>query len=323
MISRGKALKILGLNENQNFDENKIKKAYKKLAFKWHPDKNIGNKEFASFRFNEISNAYNFLLNNSNSTLIDIDEGEDFINFLNEFNLNEMNTNIFMFGPQMEPQMEAQMEAQERNEYYVGTQNISSLKNKKTIKKYRVKISLEDVWENRIKKIKHNDKFIKLPLYYNEIMIENKSEKINIFIIDKITENFKNFKRINDYDLQITMRISLQKLYTDFELEIILPNNKKKYVFWKKDYVENLSNPKGFFLYGLGFMKPNKERGKLWVIFDVILPKKISDFNQKLEIISKSSSLNSFQRVLTPEWFDESDWNENNFEVDRFISLKN
>lgn len=315
MISRGKALKILGLDENQNFDENKIKKAYKKLAFKWHPDKNIGNKELASFRFNEILNAYNFLLDNSNSTPINIDEGEDFINFLNELNSNEINTNIFMFGPQMEPQ--------ERSECSARAQNISSLENKKMIKKYRVKISLKDIWENQIKKIKHNDKFIKLPLYYNEIMIENKNEKINIFIIDKITEDLKNFKRINDYDLQMTMRISLQKLYTDFELEIILPNNKKKYIFWKKDYVKNLSSPKGFFLYGLGFMKPNKERGKLWIIFDIILPKKISDFNQKLEIISKSSSLNSSQRVLNPEWFDKSDWNENNFEVDRFISLKN
>ena len=36
-----------------------IKKAYKKLALRWHPDKNIGNEEEATERFKEISQAFN------------------------------------------------------------------------------------------------------------------------------------------------------------------------------------------------------------------------------------------------------------------------
>eukprot|EP01041_Mallomonas_annulata_P006654 gene6654-13472_t len=35
-----------------------IKKQYKKLALKWHPDKNVGNEEEATLRFKEISTAY-------------------------------------------------------------------------------------------------------------------------------------------------------------------------------------------------------------------------------------------------------------------------
>ncbi len=47
--------KTLGVSRNANEDE--IKKAYKKLAFKFHPDKNAGDKK-AEDRFKEISEAY-------------------------------------------------------------------------------------------------------------------------------------------------------------------------------------------------------------------------------------------------------------------------
>lgn len=38
-----------------------IKKAYKKLAIKWHPDKNPDNKEAATEKFRDISEAYEIL----------------------------------------------------------------------------------------------------------------------------------------------------------------------------------------------------------------------------------------------------------------------
>lgn len=46
---------ILGINRNAS--ENDIKKAYKKLALKYHPDRNPGDKE-AEEKFKEISGAY-------------------------------------------------------------------------------------------------------------------------------------------------------------------------------------------------------------------------------------------------------------------------
>lgn len=52
---------ILGVNKNASQDE--IKSAYKKLAVKYHPDKNKGNEE-AEKKFKSISNAYNVLTNN-------------------------------------------------------------------------------------------------------------------------------------------------------------------------------------------------------------------------------------------------------------------
>lgn len=48
--------KILGVSEKASPDE--IKKVYRKLALKYHPDKNPQNKREAEERFKEISEAY-------------------------------------------------------------------------------------------------------------------------------------------------------------------------------------------------------------------------------------------------------------------------
>ncbi len=55
--------KILGVSKNATQDE--IKKAYRKLAKEYHPDKNQGNKA-AEERFKEISEAYEVLGNEEN-----------------------------------------------------------------------------------------------------------------------------------------------------------------------------------------------------------------------------------------------------------------
>ena len=51
--------KILGVNKQSNNQE--LKKAYRKLALKWHPDKNQTNVEKASENFKKINEAYEVL----------------------------------------------------------------------------------------------------------------------------------------------------------------------------------------------------------------------------------------------------------------------
>ncbi|GMH05471.1 hypothetical protein Nepgr_007311 [Nepenthes gracilis] len=48
--------KILQVDKNAKDDD--VKKAYRKLAMKWHPDKNIDNNKEAEAKFKQISEAY-------------------------------------------------------------------------------------------------------------------------------------------------------------------------------------------------------------------------------------------------------------------------
>ncbi|GFR95087.1 DnaJ subfamily B member 6 [Elysia marginata] len=50
---------VLGIEKSAT--EQEIKKAYRRLALKWHPDKNPDNKDEAKLKFQEISEAYDVL----------------------------------------------------------------------------------------------------------------------------------------------------------------------------------------------------------------------------------------------------------------------
>lgn len=60
---------LLGVSKNANSDE--IKKQYKKMAMKYHPDRNKENKEAAAAKFQEISNAYNVLTDPQKKNIYD------------------------------------------------------------------------------------------------------------------------------------------------------------------------------------------------------------------------------------------------------------
>ena len=51
--------KVLGVSRDA--EDNAIKKAYRKLSLKYHPDKNPNNKEEAEEIFKKISYAYGIL----------------------------------------------------------------------------------------------------------------------------------------------------------------------------------------------------------------------------------------------------------------------
>ncbi len=52
---------VLGVSRNASYEE--IKRAYRKLAIKYHPDKNLDNKKIAEEKFKEAAEAYEILGN--------------------------------------------------------------------------------------------------------------------------------------------------------------------------------------------------------------------------------------------------------------------
>ncbi|GKV05657.1 hypothetical protein SLEP1_g17643 [Rubroshorea leprosula] len=73
MSQRKDWYKILGVSKTASISE--IKRAYKKLALQWHPDKNVDNREEAEAKFREIAAAYEVLGDEEKRTRYD--RGED------------------------------------------------------------------------------------------------------------------------------------------------------------------------------------------------------------------------------------------------------
>mmetsp|Transcript_30614 Transcript_30614/g.55498 ORF Transcript_30614/g.55498 Transcript_30614/m.55498 type:complete len:412 (-) Transcript_30614:28-1263(-) len=63
---------ILGVPKDA--DDRQLKKAYKKLAMKWHPDKHQSNKDEATAKFQDIAEAYETLSDPEKRKLYDLEE---------------------------------------------------------------------------------------------------------------------------------------------------------------------------------------------------------------------------------------------------------
>ena len=81
-----KLYEVLEINKYSSQEE--IKKAYKKMAMKWHPDRNPHNKEIAEEKFRKINHAYRVLTDKNKKKFVNY-ENDIFENFYKYINKNK------------------------------------------------------------------------------------------------------------------------------------------------------------------------------------------------------------------------------------------
>ena len=365
------AAEILGVNVDAT--EIEIKKAYRKAALQWHPDKNV-NKEEATEKFKDVTKAYKILTDkNDNCEEIGEDILSDFTNRVFEEFIFSMKSPCHNMTEEEELNLEADELFHMLNNmpppgnfnqntsfggmpipeiFVFGPNNVSKKSSKitgfrdtnqeienKTLN-YRVRINIVDIWNNIEKKLHVKNKYyIKLPLYYNNITFKGSSKcewkNIIVEINDKTTDNDNIFfKRRGDWDLETIKTVSLNDLYKDFVMDIELPNKSIKQVYWKKDFILNIKDEKikGFYIYDLGFPKPDGGRGKLWVKLSIILPSSL-EYNPTItpepEILNDLENEKPVEKVekvenvekVTPEWCYFKEWNTD-IVIERTIELQ-
>lgn len=99
MSSQKDFYKVLDLQKSCSQDE--IKKAYRKLAMKWHPDKNPNNKKEAEEKFKQIAEAY--------ETLSKPDKRKTY-DEIRESGMNQNYNNYSNFNPQYQNYQNNQQE---------------------------------------------------------------------------------------------------------------------------------------------------------------------------------------------------------------------
>ena len=279
--------KTLGISKNSN--EETIKKAYRKMALKYHPDKNNGD----DTKFKEISEAYVVLSDKTKRDKYD-NYGVDGLDNTNNnfnFNFNDLDANdIFtsVFGNSAFNFTGSGVNIS-RNIF-----NIQSMNQTKNEIVHNVFCSLEELYSGKTKKMK-----IKKKIQNNMGRIQIVSEIISIvikpgwkcgtkikfcgkgdillgrkpqdivFIIKEFSHKY--YTRIND-DLRYILRLSLLESLCGYKRKIMGIDGKDIELD-----VESCSNNGSIRkIKGLGMPTKLYNRGDLLIEYDVVYPKKLS-----------------------------------------------
>jgi DnaJ homolog subfamily B member 4 len=225
-----KYYETLGINKEASLDE--IKKAYRKLAIKWHPDKNPNNKEESEEKFKTISEAYSVLSDPEKKAVYDFKGDTDFkqnTGFYEEFNAEDIYNTFFGENQFPSRHFNSYQDAYEKGEYddplKYKTDFLKEKRKKGESIYYNIKCTLNELFYGKNKEIKvmkstfgiGEKKKFKIPIkkgwkegtritYRN---CGNEDDKTLpgdiIFIIKEETED--NWIRINN-DLKHTIQLS-------------------------------------------------------------------------------------------------------------------
>lgn len=202
---------ILGIDKNASEDE--IKKAYKRLALKFHPDKNCQDDS----EFKRISSAYQMLIDPSKRHLYDMCGSKlDSDSSISSDELNKLVTQMFNLMSNLVKQRFSQAqpaqpvppkeECKPNNEDIIKSPNIKSIN-------LNIPVTLEELYNKQIKKIN-----IKVKRFIEETN-ETKLETIPIFLSLLNYKDVYVFKEVGDEYIYSNEGI-IQRLKGDIKINI-------------------------------------------------------------------------------------------------------
>lgn len=295
---------ILGIPNKSLLED--IKKAYKKLALKYHPDKPHGNRD----KFEQISKAYSHLSDKSRKDAYDaslVDDaalGKIFSSLFDtiftkvaEIKRNKHKSTSHTSNPTSFAGNTNANNTTAKNwkPNDSSSPNDSPSKKVKTIRMY-VRLTLDEVYRGDIKQVlvrlRRGDTWIKKPFYINTM--EHKSKyiysdqgdeeygekgdlEINVTVLEH--EKVKKGYIMGEYDLYIYETISLYEYYTGVNSQIKILNNETVNVKLESNaFKDNNEYVHIVEQHGLPYLRGEDILyGNLYIYFKLYLPKCIEN----------------------------------------------
>ena len=230
-----KACSILQINST--FSEIDLKKAYRIMALKHHPDKNPNNQKESEEKFKEIQESYEYLNNylqyNKEKKDIKLDYNSIFSDFLSSFftngspEINNIVTSILRDGQNASIKLFEKLDKDKAikifefiNTYqhilYVSKKTVDKLKeiiNKKIENDNMIILnpSLEDLLNDNIYVLTFEEEKYFIPLWHDEIYYKNKKNN-NDIVVKCIPELPDNISLDNNNNLIINVTFSISEI---------------------------------------------------------------------------------------------------------------
>ena len=240
----------INLNLSSPFSQEQLKKQYRIMALKNHPDKHPNKIEYYTEKFKEIGQSYEFLNNfldsNNSSSEINGDYNELFVNFLSTFFTNNYsdvqdilktiindceNLSIKLFEDMDKEKAMQIFEFINKYQHilYIPSSTVEKIKNIINEKMENDHIiilnpQLEDLFHDNVYILEFEEEKYYVPLWHDEVYYKHKKNDLVIKCIPDLPENISL-----DNDNNIVIEV-------DYHINLLLKEEYIHYQLGKEEY---------------------------------------------------------------------------------------